>query len=112
MVTTARASVCCAASLIVPLLANPLGAAAAPMPVTPNKAAQQYLSLLENFAGWAEQRWNEKEQSYDAAGAGVTWARGNGDVCIVYAVLLTGLPDRSTFSPRKIPRERMAEHVR
>ena len=67
----------------------------------PNKASAQYLQLIENFAGWAEQHWNEKEQSYDANGTGVTWARGNGDVCIVYAVLLTALPDRATISPRK-----------
>ena len=86
--------------------------AAAPDPLAPNKASGLYLQLLENFAGWAEQHWNEKDESYDAAGAGVTWARGNGDVCIVYAVLLTALPDRPTISPRKIPREVMLEHVR
>jgi hypothetical protein len=89
-----------------------LGRADAPVAVAPNKASVQYLQLLENFAGWAEQHWNESEQSYDAQGAGVTWARGNGDVCIVYAVLLTALPDRSTFSSRKIPREVMLDHVR
>jgi hypothetical protein len=86
--------------------------AAAPLAAAPNKASVQYLQLLENFAGWAEQHWNENEQSYDAKGAGVTWARGNGDVCIVYAVLLTALPDRPTFSTRRIPREAMVEHVR
>src|SRR6185295_7112233 len=46
-----------------------------------NQAAAQYLALIENFAGFAEDHWNEKEQSYDAAGSGVTWARGNGGVC-------------------------------
>lgn len=83
---------------------------AAPVPV--NKAAGQYLQLLENFAGWAEQHWNEKEQAYNAKGAGVTWARGNGDVCIVYAVLLTEMPDKPTFSPRQVPLEVMLDHVR
>ena len=39
------------------------------------------MALLENFAGFAEAHWNEKEQSYDARGSGVTWARGNGGVC-------------------------------
>ena len=86
--------------------------AAAPAPVARNKAAQQYLRLLENFSGWAEQHWNDKEQSFDAKGAGVTWPRGNGDVCLVYAVLLTELPNQATFSPRKVPREVMLDHVR
>src|SRR5215211_3840318 len=56
-------------------------------------AAQAYLELLENFAGFAEQYWNEKAESYDAAGAGVTWARGNGGMCLTYALLLTEHPD-------------------
>src|SRR5882672_5140245 len=77
---------------------------AAPVPAPPNKASGQYLQLLENFSGWAEQHWNEKEQSYDAQGAGVTWARGNGDVCLVYAVLLSEFPNKPALSPRKIPR--------
>jgi hypothetical protein len=89
-----------------------LARAAAPVAVAPNRASAQYLRLLDNFAGWAEQHWNEESQSYDAEGAGVTWARGNGDICIVYAVLLTAQPDRPTFSPRKIPCETMLEHVR
>jgi hypothetical protein len=75
-------------------------------------AAREYLGLLENFAGFAEQHWNEKENCYDAAGSGVTWARGNGDVCLVNAVLLTEFPDRAVFSPRKVPREVMLDHVR
>jgi hypothetical protein len=78
-------------------------------PVARRKA---YLTMLENFAGFAEQHWNDKADSYDAAGSGVTWARGNGGVCLVNAVLLTEFPDRQTFSPRKIPREVMLDHVR
>src|SRR5215212_8531391 len=66
----------------------------------PAHAAQAYLELLENFAGFAEQYWNEKAESYDAAGAGVTWARGNGGMCLVNAVLLTEYPDREFFSPK------------
>ena len=77
-----------------------------------SKAAQAYLDLLENFAGYAEQHWNEKQESYDAAGAGVTWARGNGDVCFVNAVLLTEYPDREAFSPKKIHRDVLLDHVR
>ena len=86
--------------------------AAVPTPVKPDKTAGQYLKLLENFAGWAEQHWNEAEQCYNAQGAGVSWPRGNGDVCIVYALLLTELPKQPIFSPRKIPRTVMLDHVR
>jgi len=76
-----------------------------------DKAAGQYLQLLQNFAGWAEQHWNEQEQCYDAAGKGVSWARGNGAVCLVYAALLTEMPDQSAFSPRRVGREVMRDHV-
>src|SRR5436853_548869 len=68
-------------------------------------AAQAYLNLMENFLGFAEQHWNDKEDSYDAAGSGVTWPRGNGAVCLVAAVLMTEYPERDTFSPRKIERK-------
>ncbi|HXJ57263.1 MAG TPA: hypothetical protein VNU68_11415 [Verrucomicrobiae bacterium] len=81
-------------------------------PTEVNSAAKQYLGLLENFAGFAEQHWNEKEQSYDAKGSGVTWARGNGGMCLVNAVLLTEFPDKPTFSPRKVPRTVMLDHIR
>jgi hypothetical protein len=77
-----------------------------------SRAGKAYLKMLENFAGFAEQHWNDKENCYDAAGSGVTWARGNGDVCLVNAVLLTEFPDRKTYSPRNIPREVMLDHVR
>src|SRR5262245_61102229 len=69
-----------------------------------NQPAKQYLGMIENFAGFAEQHWNEKEEGYDAAGSGVTWARGNGGVCLVNAVLLTEYPERAEFSPKKIQR--------
>ena len=88
-------------------------AGAAPPAISPpTEASRQYLTLLENFAGWAEQHWNEQEQCYNASGAGVSWARGNGDVCIVYAVLLTELAERPAISPRKISRDVMLDHVR
>jgi hypothetical protein len=77
-----------------------------------NSAARQYLGMLENFAGFAEKHWNEKEESYDAAGAGVTWARGNGGVCLMNAVLLTEWPERAVFSPKKIPRAILLDHAR
>ena len=74
--------------------------------------AGQYLELVENFAGFAEMHWNELKESYDAQGSGVTWARGNGGVCLVNAVLLTEFPDKKEFSPRKFPRERLLDHTR
>ena len=75
-------------------------------------AAQAYLDLLENFIGYAEEHWNEKDSCYDAVGAGVTWPRGNGGVCLTSAVLLTEYPERQTFSPRKIPRQVLLDHTR
>ena len=85
---------------------------AAPPIVVRSQAAQAYLDLIENFLGFAEQHWNEKAESYDAAGSGVTWARGNGAVCLVSAVLLTEYPDRETFSPQKIDRKVLLDHIR
>jgi hypothetical protein len=103
----------CKAFMLMAALAavTPLGRASAPAPAKSDNAYRQYLQLLENFAGWAEQHWNEQEQCYNAKGAGVTWARGNGDVCLVYAVLLTELSDRPMLSPRKIPRQVILDHV-
>src|SRR5436190_3853357 len=75
-------------------------------------AAEGYLTLLENFAGWCEEHWNAKEGAFDATGAGVTWPRGNGGVCITYAVLLTEFPDRMELSPNKVKRADMIEHAR
>src|SRR5262249_8629225 len=75
-------------------------------------ASKQYLALIENLGGFAEQHWNEKEENYDAAGKGVTWARGNGGVCLVMAVLLEEYPDREEFFPQKVPREVILGHVK
>lgn len=77
-----------------------------------NSAARQYLALIENFGAFAEHHWNEKEDSYDAAGSGVTWARGNGGVCLVMAVLLTEYPERPEFFPQKVPRKILIDQVR
>ncbi|MEX0643139.1 MAG: hypothetical protein WD468_10590 [Pirellulales bacterium] len=79
---------------------------------TPQSAAQAYLNLLENFTGFAEQYWNAEAQSYDASGAGVTWARGNGGMCLTIAVLLTEYPDRELFTPKRIPRQVLFDHAR
>src|SRR5262249_8301774 len=87
-------------------------ATAANQKPTRSKAAQAYLDLVENFLGFAEQHWNDKEDSYDAAGSGVTWARGNGGVCLAAAVVMTEYPDRDTFSPRKVERKVLLDRVR
>ena len=80
--------------------------------VDADRTADQYLGLIERFAGFAERHWNEQAESYDAAGSGVTWARGNGGICLVMAVLLTEFPDRKEFFPKKIQRTFLLDHVR
>lgn len=98
---------------VVGLVAGPtLGEVASAETANRSKAAQGYLDLLENFSGFAEQHWNEKEQAYDASGAGVTWPRGNGAVCLMNAVLLTEYPNREHFSAKKIPRNQLLDHTR
>lgn len=102
-----------ATTILVGAFVQPLQAGdEAPSRPKQDQAARQYLKLLENFSGWAEEHWSEKEQCYKAKGAGVSWSRGNGDVCIVQALLLTELPEQSTISPRKIPRAVVQDHVR
>jgi len=56
--------VLCAASLLFALqgMAEERGA-----------AARQYLAMLENFAGFAEQRWNEKGKSYELVDHPLRW---------------------------------------
>ncbi len=77
-----------------------------------SKIASQYLDLIENFAGFADQHWNEVDGCYDAAGRGVSWARGNGGVCLVNALLLAEYPDRVAFTQNRISRETLIEHTR
>jgi len=94
------------------LLASWTGSVGAAAPAELDPAARQYLEMLENFAGFASQHWNETTQSYDAKGSGVTWARGNGGVCLVNALLLAESPSKSTFSPQRITRDEMLERTR
>ncbi|MCC7084009.1 MAG: hypothetical protein IT427_03255 [Pirellulales bacterium] len=74
--------------------------------------SDRYLSLLDNFIGWAQQHWNESEQAFDAAGSGVSWPRGNGNICVAGAVLLTERPDQKAFSPQQIPRDEIEGRIR
>ncbi|MBN1911280.1 MAG: hypothetical protein JW818_16160 [Pirellulales bacterium] len=87
----------------------------------PVKQRQEiYLRLIENFVGWAEQSGqfvdsDEYEPGggfFKAAGAGVTWARGNSNLCLGYALLLEEFPQRQEFSIYKIPRKRLEKHLR
>ncbi len=77
-----------------------------------------YLKLIENFAGWAEAHWEENPVHepgggrFAASGAGVRWARGNSNLCIVYAVLLDAYPHRTHFTVKHIPRAQMEDHLR
>lgn len=79
-----------------------------------------YLQLIENFAGWAESGGFFLETDvlesgggyFEAAGRGVTWARGNSNMCLAYALLLTEYPERKSFTIHNIPRERMEDHLR
>jgi hypothetical protein len=80
-----------------------------------------YLRLIENFVGWTEQseRFSGSEDDattsagcFDAAGNGVSWARGNSNLCIAYAVLLTSFPQRAEFSIYRIPRSTLEDHLR
>lgn len=78
-----------------------------------------YLRLIENFVGWAEHSGRfvgskeiESEAGYfNAAGHGVTWARGNSNLCLAYAVLLKTFPERREFSIYKVPRSQLERHL-
>ncbi|MBN2022674.1 MAG: hypothetical protein JW809_07750 [Pirellulales bacterium] len=88
------------------------------LPVQQRQAV--YLQLIENFVGWAEQsgRFVESDEFepgggyFDAAGSGVSWARGNSNLCLAYALLLDELPDRRRFSIHHIPRSQLEERLR
>ncbi len=88
--------------------------------LTSQQRQQLYLQLIENFVGWAEQsgRFTQTDLLepgggyFDAAGSGVTWARGNSNLCIAYAVLLDAYPERERFSIHNIPRRQLETHLR
>jgi hypothetical protein len=79
-----------------------------------------YLELIEDFIGYAEhsRRFESADTLepgggyFDAAGSGVTWFRGNGNLCIAYAVLLSRCPDRQEFTRYNIPRSVLFDHLR
>jgi hypothetical protein len=79
-----------------------------------------YLELIENFIGYAEYAGRFTSSNtlepgagyFDAAGSGVTWFRGNSNLCIAYAVLLSNCADREEFTKHKIPRSVLLGHLR
>ncbi|MBN2475295.1 MAG: hypothetical protein JXB62_11840 [Pirellulales bacterium] len=91
-----------------------------PEALSQERRQQLYLRLIENFVGWAEHSGRfvetgelEEEAGYfDAAGHGVTWARGNSNLCLAYAVLLGAYPQRREFSIYRVPRSRLESHLR
>jgi len=88
--------------------------------LSPQQCQEIYLRLIENFVGWTEQQGkfiasDEQESGggyFEAAGCGVTWDRGNSNLCLVYALLLEEYPDRQSFSIYKIPRRQLEDHLR
>ncbi len=77
-----------------------------------------YLDLIENFVGWSETKFADNDTYergggyFRANGSGVDWARGNSNLCIAYAVLLTENPERQKFTIHEIPRARLEDHLR
>jgi hypothetical protein len=86
--------------------------------LTSEECREIYLTLIENFVGWSETRFTDDDTyeagggRFRAAGSGVDWARGNSNLCIAYAVLLTAHPERKTFTVRAVPRAQLADHLR
>ena len=84
----------------------------------PDERQELYLRLIESFVGWAESdRWTSTDASeqgggyYKASGRGVTWARGNSNMCLILAVLLCGRPAQAEFTELAIPRSQLLEHL-
>ena len=92
----------CALALAVALLAT--GAPVrAQVPSSVDKQ-QAYLDLLEAFLPFAQRFWRDSDLPqpdtghYDAAGEGVTQARGAGNVALATATLLVAEPHRDSFA--------------
>ncbi len=79
-----------------------------------------YLAVLEDFIGWGEftgkfVNWDSIEPGggfFEAAGSGVSWARGNSNLCIAYGVLLNEFPKRQEFTRHNISRAVLQDHLR
>jgi len=77
-----------------------------------------YLTMIENFVGWSEKKFADNDTyekgggCFDANGQGVDWARGNSNLSIAYAVLLTAYPERQEFTVHGIPRSQLEDCLR
>jgi hypothetical protein len=95
-------------------------AAIDPNALPANERRRLYLSLIEDFVGWAESgdRFRDSDVLeagggyFEAAGRGVTWARGNSNLCIAYAVLLSEQTEREHFTRHRVPRRILADHLK
>lgn len=107
-------SVVCALALAATLLAGGAPAAAD----VPSSAEKQgtYLALLEGFVPLTQRFWREGDLPqpgtgfYDAAGEGVTQARGAGNVALAVATLLVAAPERESLGG--VPRGVLIDQVR
>lgn len=88
--------------------------------LTSDQRRALYLEFVENFVGWAEStgKFNDSNAYepdggyFEAAGKGVAFQRGNSNMCIATAVLLREFPDRQHFSPYRIDRSVLLDHLR
>ncbi len=85
-----------------------------------NERRGLYLALIEDFVGWAESGDHFRDSDdleagggyFEAQGRGVSWARGNSNLCIAYAVLLSEHVERDHFTRRRVPRRVLRDHLR
>lgn len=88
--------------------------------LTNDEKMDMYLRLIENFIGWAETSGNYVDSEsleagggfFEGKGRGVDWSRGNSNMAISYALLLTERPEQKLFTIYDIPREQLMDHAR
>ena len=79
-----------------------------------------YLGLIEDLIGWGEASGQFVDSEaiepgggyFEGKGHGVTWPRGNSNLCIGYALLLRSYPERGHFTMHRIPRAVLEAHLR
>jgi hypothetical protein len=100
--------------------ASSAGAAAGPPTLSDSAKQELLLQTVENFVPRAESFWRasdlkEPESGYfAAAGSGVDQARGDGNMAIALATLLTARPDQAEFAgvPRATIRSQVIQVIR
>jgi len=84
--------------------------AEAQVPVT-DPEADALLAIIERFTDRTEDFWDESRGTFDATGAGTTQPRGEGNIALAYATLLTERPDQATFGEEAHPRATLLDHA-